>query len=336
MVKETGIWFLKDEKNQNWLGSSPDAIIEQAGIAKIVIEIKCPFMGGKPVTYKNVCVNHIPQIMLEMFCTSTQQCHYVVWTPVGTKVFLVERDDAYLELLLNCLYKFWDLASNETEPAWHEDVFGLRQKSKEISLKSPCLSLILNSLITSNVLSHEDLKKFAHVADEKPLKQKTTTRKCQGCKDEEWRCKLNPCEVRRKRTSNTLVSEQTSYQSYKYGSNGIHNSCHQDTFLELTYHAFKRHLNCPSKQTLGEGLTKLLDSFVLRENGKFHESKMNLWRWLQDNTTNGHTYYVYGKEASLQSIIYRLLETMTDEIREKFSIKTTYSQTCNVNSSHNL
>lgn len=336
MVKETGIWFLKDEKNQNWLGSSPDAIIEQAGIAKIVIEIKCPFMGGKPVPYKNVCVNHIPQIMLEMFCTSTQQCHYVVWTPVGTKVFLVERDDAYLELLLNCLYKFWDLASNETEPAWHEDVFGLRQKSKEISLKSPCLSLILNSLITSNVLSHEDLKKFAHVADEKPLKQKTTTRKCQGCKDEEWRCKLNPCEVRRKRTSNTLVSEQTSYQSYKYGSNGIHNSCHQDTFLELTYHAFKRHLNCPSKQTLGEGLTKLLDSFVLRENGKFHESKMNLWRWLQDNTTNGHTYYVYGKEASLQSIIYRLLQTMTDEIREKFSIKTTYSQTCNVNSSHNL
>lgn len=72
---------------------------------------------------------------------------------------------------------------------------------------------------------------------------------------------------------------------------------------------------------------------MLRENGKFYESKM---RWLRDNTTNGHTYYAYGKEASLQSIIYRLLETMTDEIREKFSIKTTYSQTCNVNSSHNL
>lgn len=177
VVKETGIWFLKDEKNQNWLGSSPDAIIEQAEIAKIVIEIKCPFMGGKPVPYKNVCVNHIPQIMLEMFCTLTQQCHYVVWTPVGTKVFLVERDDAYIELLLNYLYKFWDLASNETEPAWHENVFGLRQKSKEISLKSPCLSLILNSLITSNVLSHEDLKKFAHVADEKPLKQKNNNSK---------------------------------------------------------------------------------------------------------------------------------------------------------------
>ena len=39
------------------------------------------------------------------FCTSTQGCHYVVWTPDGTKGFLVERDDSYTELLLNYLYK---------------------------------------------------------------------------------------------------------------------------------------------------------------------------------------------------------------------------------------
>ena len=39
------------------------------------------------------------------FCTSNQGRHYVVWTPVGTKVFLVERDGSYIELLLNYLYK---------------------------------------------------------------------------------------------------------------------------------------------------------------------------------------------------------------------------------------
>ena len=145
-------------------------------------------------------------------------------------------------------------------------------------------------------MTHEDLKKFANVANDKPLKQKTLTRKCQGCKDEEWKCKLNPCETRRKRTSNASGS---NYQSYKYGSNGIHNSCHQDTFLELTYHAVKRHLNCPSNSNLGEGLKQLLDAFVLRENEKFHESKMKLWRWLRDSTTNGHTYYAYGKRPLL-------------------------------------
>ena len=78
--------------------------------------------------------------MLEMFCTSTQECHHVVWTPIGTKVILVKRDDKYIELLINYLYKFWNLALNEVQPAWHEDVFGLKQKSKEIATKSPCIN----------------------------------------------------------------------------------------------------------------------------------------------------------------------------------------------------
>lgn len=122
------------------------------------------------------------------------------------------------------------------------------------------------------------------------------------------RCKLNPCEERIKRTRNASALKKTSYQSCKYGSNGIHSSCHQDTFFEVTYHAFKRQLNCPSNSNLGEGLTQLLDSFVLRENEKFHDSKMNLWRWPRDNAINSHTYYAYGKEAALDSIIYRLIE----------------------------
>ena len=335
VIKETGVWYLKDENNQDWLGSSPDGIIGRDGTLKTVIEIKCPYMGGKPIPYKNVCINHIPQIMLEMFCTSTQQCHYVAWTPIGTKVFLIERDDAYIELLLNYLHKFWELASCKIEPTWHEDVFGLKQKSKEIALKSPCLSFISNSLVTPNALSHVHLKNFAGVANEKPLKPKTLTQKCKGCKEDEWRCKLNPCEVRIKRKTNPSALKQTSYQSYKYGSNGIHNSCHPDTFLEVTYHAFKRQLNCPSNNNLGEGLTQLLDSFVLRENEKFRDSKMNSWRWLRDNTINGHTYYAYGKEAALDSIIYRLIETMPDNLKERFSIKTNSFQACNVNNSHN-
>ena len=46
-------------------------------------------MGGKSVPYKNVCVNHTHQIMLEMFCTS------LCWH----QRFLDERDDSYIELL---------------------------------------------------------------------------------------------------------------------------------------------------------------------------------------------------------------------------------------------
>jgi hypothetical protein len=130
----------------------PDSIAEQNGLLTTVIEIKCPFMAGKQVPYTNVCVNHIPQIILEMLCTSTKKGHYVVWTSVGGKVYLVERDDSYIDyLLLSYLYKFWKLASGDQEPLWYADVFGLKQMSKEISLKSTCICTTSKSLITPEV-----------------------------------------------------------------------------------------------------------------------------------------------------------------------------------------
>ena len=94
------------------------------------------------------------------------------WMPIGTKVFLIEKDDEYIELLLNYLCKFWDLASRKLEPAWHEDVFGLKQKSKEIALKSPRIRFISNSLVTPDALFHDDLKKFAGVPNDNNQKQK--------------------------------------------------------------------------------------------------------------------------------------------------------------------
>ena len=99
---------------------------------------------------------------------------------------------------------------------------GLKQNSKEIALKSPCICFISNSPVTPDALSHGNLKKFGGVPNDNKQKPKTKIPwKCQGCKEDEWKCKLNPCEVRLKRTCtcNTLAA----YQSYKYGSNGIYN-----------------------------------------------------------------------------------------------------------------
>lgn len=179
---------------------------------------------------------------------------------------MVERDEIYIDLLLNYLHKFWDLAKAHEEPVWHADIFDLKLKSKEISLKSNCIYSTSKSLITPQVLSHPDLNKFM---DTTPLTKSKQNRKCQGCRDEEWKCKINPCEVRRKRLNNQMRSKSSSYQSYKYGSNAVHNSCHQDTFLELTYHSFKRRFNWSSDKDIGEGLIHLINAFLLREKGNF-------------------------------------------------------------------
>ena len=76
---------------------------------------------GKPMDDKNVCINHISQIMLEMLCSSTRatrECHYVVW----------KRGDSYIELLLK--YRPLQIleSSDKVQPAWHEDVVGLYKK----------------------------------------------------------------------------------------------------------------------------------------------------------------------------------------------------------------
>ena len=101
----------------------------------------------------------------------------------------------------------------------------------------------------------------------------------------------------------------------------------------MTYYGFKRHFTSPNVN-VSQGLTALLNSFVLREKGKFHDSKMSLWKWLKDKTLNGHTYYAYGKEAALDSIIYRLLESMPEDLQQKFSLKTNYSQSCSYDPNH--
>ena len=59
ILRETGIWLLSDKKNQSWLGSSPDGMIELNGKRRRILEMKRPFMRGKPIPYKNVCINHI-------------------------------------------------------------------------------------------------------------------------------------------------------------------------------------------------------------------------------------------------------------------------------------
>ena len=122
VIKETGIWLSKDGDNQEWLGSSPAGLIEQNGILKTVIEKKCKenlFLTkkGLHLTYTPNHAGNVLPINKTITITMT-----VVWTPIGTKVFLIERDDAYkhVELLLNYLYKFLDLASRKLESEWYE------------------------------------------------------------------------------------------------------------------------------------------------------------------------------------------------------------------------
>ena len=80
-------------------------------------------------------------------------------------------EENFSESLQPDVYTIFQSVLHDSFPPWHEDVFGLKQKSEEIATKSPCVSFIPNSpIITPNVLSHSALKNFEII--DKPVKQK--------------------------------------------------------------------------------------------------------------------------------------------------------------------
>ena len=223
-VSETGVHIINDESGIPWLASSPDGLVEIETIADGfgVVEIKCPFMGGKPIPYKNVCTNHIPQVMLEMYCTNTKWCHYVIRTPVGYSIYLVERDDEYIANLVSYLKKFWNSA-NERQGImanWQADALNLKKRAECISKKCRKLSSS-NSLRDDGILKHEFINLFWNTQMEKKSEKKNITpRKCGGCKVEEWKCKLNPYNTIQYNTIqyNTIQYNTIQYNTIQYNT----------------------------------------------------------------------------------------------------------------------
>ncbi|KAJ7328624.1 hypothetical protein OS493_023893 [Desmophyllum pertusum] len=271
--------------------------------------------------------------MLEMYCTNTNWCHYVVWTPVGYNIYLVKRDDEYIADLLSYLKQFWDSANDRegTMPHWQADALDLKKRAEEISRNCQKLSSG-NSVRDDGILEHKFIDLFWNCQDETKHYTKPTPRKCGGCKVEEWKCKLNPCEIRleRLKRKNVLVTKPLIYyQSYSWGSGGSgghRNSYHQDTILEFLYHPFRRQIKVTPNS--GKGMCVLEQCFKLREDGNFLESKLKLWKWLRDETDNGQIYYAIGRSASIIGIFFRLMENSNQSSTLNFRITERTATVC--------
>ena len=94
--EKTALWVRTDEKGLSWLAVSPDGIIDD----DTVLEIKCPFMGGNPFPYRKVPLLYVPRCQLEMYPKDTKTCYFVCWTPRRTYIYLVKRNDKFIQELL--------------------------------------------------------------------------------------------------------------------------------------------------------------------------------------------------------------------------------------------
>ena len=109
-----------------WLAASPDGCVSCSCCGLGVVEIKCPYtLREKPlmdeIKSKNfyvkrnndgtfyLCNDHeyFYQVQLEMYCTGTTYCDFIVWTFNEHLIFRVPRDNGFIDGLVITCSNYW-------------------------------------------------------------------------------------------------------------------------------------------------------------------------------------------------------------------------------------
>lgn len=90
-VEECGFFTHED-----WLGASPDGLVGVMGL----IEIKCPYgqRDKVPPEFKTAeeQPHYYAQMQIEMLCADREWCDFWQWSPNGTRLETVNRDNAWI------------------------------------------------------------------------------------------------------------------------------------------------------------------------------------------------------------------------------------------------
>ena len=359
-VFETGLWTIK-YRGTEMFGCSPDAIVVLKGTGmhgasgRGIVEYKCPFKGGYPSHYKQLPAIYYMQIQLNMKAANADWCHFVTWTPQTTRISTIQRDDAFIDELLESVHQhFWTLSAPPTSIS--TQLNKVERKAKDQSEKAKMVSE-MQSLSSVSSIHHLSIFSPANIDNQvakekchqshKPNNQPKRILHCSKCKRPLVICNQDKCPEKKKistarkslfhdkpKTQHTTFEQphvSLMFTSYLNRSNNIANSCHQDTLLVIMAAILNRNpqfIKSSVNKQESKALKALKSAWILNGDGKYHESKMSLWLWLQNETCNGRIYYKIGNQSSLEGIIHSLHNYMSQEERNFFTFVTSVSRQC--------
>ncbi|XP_017232437.1 uncharacterized protein LOC108206595 [Daucus carota subsp. sativus] len=110
------------DPEHDWLAASPDGTVEQVVYelsSRGVLEIKCPFFHDmiKARPWTRIPLHYIPQAQGLLEILDRDWMDFYVWTPNGSSLFRVDRDEEYWNLMKIALSDFW---WNHVHPAREE------------------------------------------------------------------------------------------------------------------------------------------------------------------------------------------------------------------------
>lgn len=109
-ISDVGLVISQDRP---YLAASPDGLCNE-----VVLEFKCPYSArDKEITPVNVPYltekglkithDYYFQIQGQLFCTRKFTCHFCVFTQQDFRVFVIERDEAFIRDMLSKLDAFY-------------------------------------------------------------------------------------------------------------------------------------------------------------------------------------------------------------------------------------
>ncbi|CAK7325468.1 unnamed protein product [Dovyalis caffra] len=104
--------YSKNNLEDDWLAASPDGLVDRYyGLNSTgVLEIKCPFFNGqmsRASPWKRIPLYCIPQAQGLMEILDKDWMEFYVWTPKGSSLFRLYRDELYWDALKIALSDFW-------------------------------------------------------------------------------------------------------------------------------------------------------------------------------------------------------------------------------------
>lgn len=105
--------YCENRPEDDWLAASPDGVVDQVvyGLSsRGVLEIKCPFFNGvmsDASPWKRIPIYYIPQAQGLMEIMDRDWMDFYVWTPNGSSLFRLYRDQEYWDVLRTALSDFW-------------------------------------------------------------------------------------------------------------------------------------------------------------------------------------------------------------------------------------
>jgi len=109
--------------DHDWLGASPDGLIESDNGELMVLEIKCPYSKRNDLIpeFKSIYQqkHYYAQLQLEMACANVKKAHFYQWNKYVDSVEMVFFDNAWFNDALPKLRAFYELYLSELNNPAH-------------------------------------------------------------------------------------------------------------------------------------------------------------------------------------------------------------------------